>query len=76
MLSSSLELYCPLNDLDFGNRAQSMNEVEVVLHEPSAVEEVRSIPFDGPAYNILGQRVDEKYQGITIKKGKKEKCTM
>lgn len=74
MLCSSLELYCPLNDGNTANLAQSTNVVKFVSDE-TALEQPETLPFregQGVGYSILGQPADPSFRGgVLIIDGKK-----
>lgn len=48
--------------------------VQIVEHtdKPCGVSNTTSGATDGPAYNILGQPVDDTYRGVVIRKGQKQ----
>ena len=72
MLCSSLELYCPLNNDNTDNLAQSMNTIQLITDvDPSGVETVLNDTDKGPFYNVLGQQVSSDYKGLIITKGQK-----
>ena len=74
MLCSSLEIYCPLNNGNTANLAQSTNVVKLVSDE-TALEQPETLPFregQGVGYSILGQPVDPSFRGgVLIIDGKK-----
>ena len=74
MLCSSLELYCPLNNGDLTNHAQSMNTIQLISN-PSALEETHDKMVNNQtanAYNILGQPVEPSFRGgVLIVNGEK-----
>lgn len=70
LLRSSLELYCPLNDGNLDNMAQSTN---TITHHgtPSAIEDPDSAVLSAEAVDVLGRPVGEDYKGVVIIAGKK-----
>lgn len=70
LLRSSLELYCPLNDGNLDNMAQSTN---TITHHgtPSAIENPDSAVLSAEAVDVLGRPVGEDYKGVVIIAGKK-----
>ena len=74
MLCSSLELYCPLNDSNTDNLAQSTNTI-TLKDVPSALDRTNDpMPNDqmGNAYTILGQPADPSFRGgVVIVDGRK-----
>ena len=74
MLCSSLELYCPLNDGNTANLAQSTNVVKLVSDE-TALEGTNSKMANdqmGNAFTILGQPANPSFRGgVLIIDGKK-----
>ncbi len=74
MLCSSLELYCPLNNGNTDNLAQSTNTI-TVLTEETALEEVNDKMANdqmGNAFTILGHPTDPSFRGsVLIVDGKK-----
>lgn len=70
LLRSSLELYCPLNDGNLDNMAQSTN---TITHHgtPSAIENPDSAVLSAEAVDVLGRPVGEYYKGVVIIAGKK-----
>ena len=74
MLCSSLELYCPLNNGNTDNLAQSTNTI-TVLTEETALEEVNDKMANdqmGNAFTILGQPADPSFRGgVLIVNGEK-----
>ena len=72
MLCSSLELYCPLNNDNTVNLAQSTNTIQLVTDgAPTDAETILANPANGPFYNVLGQQVNADYKGLIISKGQK-----
>ena len=70
LLRSSLELYCPLNDANIDNMAQSTN---TITHQgtPSAIENTDSAMLSAEAVDVLGRPVGKDYKGVVILAGKK-----
>ncbi len=70
LLRSSLELYCPLNDGNLDNMAQSTN---TITHHgtPSAIDNPDSAVLSAEAVDVLGRPVGEDYKGVVIIAGKK-----
>jgi len=75
MLCSSLELYCPLNNGNPDNLAQSMNVIQLVIEEdPTAIDQITNSQMvnAGNAFTLLGQPADPSFRGgILIIDGKK-----
>ena len=74
MLCSSLELYCPLNNGDLTNHAQSMNTIQLISN-PSALEQTNDQIVNSQsaqAFTILGQPVEPSFRGgVLIVNGEK-----
>lgn len=75
MLCSSLELYCPLDNGDLTNLAQSTNKLELFTDEETPLEEVKNQMANDQmvnAYTVLGQPADPSFRGtLLIIDGKK-----
>lgn len=75
MLCSSLELYCPLDNGDLTNLAQSTNKLELFTDEETPLEEVKNQMANDKivnVYTILGQPADASFRGtVLIIDGKK-----
>lgn len=70
LLRSSLELYCPLNEGNLDNMAQSTN---TITHQgtPSGIEDLDSTTLSAEAVDVLGRPVGKDYKGVVILAGKK-----
>ena len=74
MLCSSLELYCPLNNDNIDNIAQSTNGIQLVEEEPTSFQQIANdqIGNTSSVFTILGQPADESFRGtVLIVDGKK-----
>ncbi len=70
LLRSSLEIYCPLNNYDLTNAAQSSNTV-VRKGAPTALENTDNGYLRAESFDVLGRTVNADYRGIVIRDGKK-----
>lgn len=75
MLCSSLELYCPLNNDNIANLAQSTNVIQLIIEEdPTLSEQIVDEPIVNKAnvFTVLGQPADPSFRGtLLIIDGKK-----
>ena len=74
MLCSSLELYCPLNNGETANLAQSTNAIKLITEEGTAIDNTEdSIENNiSNVFTILGQPADRSFRGsVLIIDGKK-----
>jgi len=67
MLCSSLELYCPLNDGNTDNLAQSMNTIQLVSGgDTTAIENVTESRKSRGVFTVLGQPADRSFRGSVL----------
>lgn len=75
MLCSSLEIYCPLNEGNTDNLAQSTNTVSLITEdEPSALEQGQdSKTLSDRSFSIDGRRISDSFRGgVVIVNGEKK----
>ena len=75
MLCSSLELYCPLDDGDVSNIAQSTNTVQLIVEEdPTANDLVvnERSANKNKVFTVLGQPADPSFRGTVLIVGGKK----
>ena len=70
LLRSSLEIYCPLNNDDLTNAAQSTNTI-TRKGTPSALENTEYDYLRAKSFDVLGRTVNTDYHGIIIQAGNK-----
>lgn len=70
LLRSSLEIYCPLNNDDLTNAAQSANTV-TRKGAPTVLENTGNDYLRAGSFDVLGRTVNADYRGIVIRDGKK-----
>lgn len=74
-LFTTLELYCPLDNGDLTNLAQSTNKLELFTDEETPLEEVKNQMANDQmvnAYTVLGRPADPSFRGtVLIIDGKK-----
>lgn len=58
IIHASMELYCPLNEGDATNRAQSLNTVTFQSDVTTFIENIRNDKNKDGYYDLLGRRVD------------------
>ena len=58
IIHASMELYCPLNEGDATNRAQSLNTVPFQSDVTTFIENIRNDKNKDGYYDLLGRRVD------------------
>ena len=70
LLRSSLEIYCPLNNDDLTNVAQSTNTI-TRKGTPSSLENTDNDYLRAESFDVLGRTVNADYRGIVIQAGNK-----
>lgn len=70
LLRSSLEIYCPLNNDDLTNVAQSTNTI-TRKGTPSSLENTDNDYLRAESFDVLGRTVNADYRGIVIRDGRK-----
>lgn len=70
LLRSSLEIYCPLNNDDLTNVAQSTNTI-IRKGTPSSLENTDNDYLRAESFDVLGRTVNADYRGIVIQAGNK-----